>query len=207
MDLEFLKCKDNQWVPIVNGTLLHSTVDPYKEARDLIDLEWDRISTVQTLIVFGIGGGYHIEEILSRKSLNIVVVEAEKDLAQAMAEKKPELFKKIEVLSGFPPAQIYLESKIISALSSSYAILLHPASMRVSSYYYNAVSQVLNQRTLVRLRELSQGNPNLNRFLKSLNISEDQILTLPMVEEAMARQGSGFDREGLIWMTMRELVV
>jgi hypothetical protein len=207
MDLEFLMGRTNQWVPILNGLLLHSSVDPAREAASFVNQEWPRIKDVQSLIVFGLGGGFHIEELLRRKKFDIIVVEAEKSLAQAMKEKKPELMKRIETLAGITPAQIYQEAGIIRAVSRSYAHVRHPASQRAAPFYYGPVLQVLSQRTLSRLCELSEGNPRLNQFLKSLNISTDQILTLPMVEEAMVRRGQGLEREGLIWMAMRELVV
>ena len=54
---------------------------------------------------------------------------------------------------------------------------------------------------------MAEGNEGLVRFLSSLKINDDQILTLPMIEEAMHRRGTGLEREGLIWMTMRELML
>jgi hypothetical protein len=207
MDLEFVQCRTKRWVPIANGILLHSSVDPEREAAQLVEREWASLSGVKSILVMGLGGGFHLEELARRHDGPIVVIEAEKEMAQAMAEKNPELMGKIEVLAGVPPAQIPREEEIISVLSASYSVFKHPASFRISQYYYTAVMQTLNDRTLRRLRQLSAGNTKLQQFLDSLSISNDQILTLPMVEEAMARRGQGLEREGLIWMTLRELVV
>lgn len=207
MDLEFVQCAGGSWIPIVNGNLLHSSVDPEREAQVFIDREWQRIAPVKSLIVYGLGGGFHIAELLKRKNFDIVVVEAEKTLALAMREKNFAVCAKVEILAGVPPAHITSEIPVTSVMSHSYAVLRHPASVRASPYYYTAVSQILNERTLARLRQLSESNKPLVQFLDSLDINREQILTLPMVEEAMVRRGSGLDREGLIFMALRELVI
>jgi hypothetical protein len=204
--LEFLNSRHG-WIPVVNGTLLHSSVDPAKEARTFIDKEWSKIESVKSVIVLGVAGGFHIRELLKRKNFHVVALDSNRELVQAVLEKQPDFLQNADVLAGVPPAQICREAAIIKALSHSYAVLRHPATIRMAPFYYSAVSQILNQRTLTNLRSLSQGNPSLHRFLESLNISSDQILTLPMVEEAMARRQSELEREGLIWMAMRELVI
>ncbi|MDZ4678111.1 MAG: hypothetical protein SGI74_11465 [Oligoflexia bacterium] len=191
----------------MNGTLLHSSVNPEKEAISFIDAEWSKINSLKSLIVLGVGGGFHIRELLKRKKFHIVIIDSNRELVDAIIEKQPEFLGSAEILAGVPPAQICREPSVIKALSGSYCILRHPASVRVAPFYYTAISQILNQRTLTNLRELSQGNIPLQRFLESLNIASDQILTLPMVEEAMSRRQSEMEKEGLIWMAMRELVL
>jgi hypothetical protein len=207
LDLEFVQCTSGKWIPIVNGALLHSSVDPVKEASIWVDREWERIASVKSLIVFGLGGGFHIEELLKRKNFDIVVIEAERTLALAMREKNPQLCARVEILAGCPPAQITIEPTVVNAVGHSYGLLRHPASQRATPYYYSSVLQILNERTISRLRQLSETNKPLLQFFDSLDINSDQLLTLPMVEEAMVRRGSGIDKEGLIFMTLRELVV
>ncbi len=124
-----------------------------------------------------------------------------------MREKNPELCGKIEILAGFPPPHIFTEPNFVNAISRSYAVVRHPASMRASPYYYTSVSQIFNERTVSRLKQLCDGHKPLIQFLDSLDISQDQVLTLPMVQEAMVRRGSGLDKEGLIFMALRELIV
>lgn len=206
-EMELLHCHDKYWVPIVQGNLLHSTVDPIREAKTFIDRHWKQIENVQSVVVVGLGGGFHIEEILQRKKVHIVVIECLKDLVVAIADKQPQLMKQLDVLASVPPSQLILEPTLLKALSHSYFILKHPASLRVHHYYYAAVIESLSSRTLLGLKELSQGCPSLNQFLDSLDICGDQTLTLPMVEEALVRRGSGLEKEGLIWMALRELVV
>jgi hypothetical protein len=202
-----VQCSSGKWIPIVNGTLLHSAVDPQKEAAAFIDREWDRISLVKSLVVFGLGGGFHIQELLKRKKFEIVVIEAEKPLAQSVKEKNPELCAQVEILAGFPPPFIFSEASFVRAVGQSYAVVKHPASMRAIPYYYTSVSQIFNERTVSRLKQLCEGHRPLLQFLDSLDISQDQVLTLPMVQEAMVRRGSGLDKEGLIFMALRELIV
>jgi hypothetical protein len=195
------------WVPVIKKTLVHSTVNPEKEAKIFVNVEWDRIKDAQSLVVFGLGGGFHISELLSRKEFQISVIEANGSLVKAMIEKWPELLNRIDVFADFPPFQLAAELQQSGAFSQTYALLKHPASIRLYPLFYKALLQFLNERTLSRLRELSQQNERLSKFFDSLDISEDQLLTLPMVEAALVRRGTGLDKEALIWMAMRELVI
>lgn len=211
MDIEFLSgsTKDGTkyWVPVANGRLLHSFVDPFKEAREFVDQEWDRIKLVRSVLVFGLGGGFHIAELLRRKNFNVVVLEAFPNLVRDVVEKNREMADQIEIIAGLPPAHVHKEPAVIEVLGHSFAILKHPASWHAAPFYYSAVTKILNERTLKALRQFSEKNPSLKKFLDSLEISEEQTLTLPMLEAAMIRRGSGIEKEGLIWMTLRELVV
>lgn len=207
MELEFIRLADDSWVPLINKTLIHSAVDPHKEASQLIDHEWDKLKDVQSIIVLGLGGGFHIAELLKRKNFNIFVIEAEKELISAMNARWPELMKQIDVFADYPSGQLVRELQSAGAFTNAYAILKHPTSIRLTPLFYKTMQAVLNDRTLFRLRELAGQNEGLTQFLDSLDINRDQILTLPMVEEALIRRGTGLDKEGLIWMTLRELVV
>jgi hypothetical protein len=207
MELEFIKLEDNSWIPLLNKTLIHSAVDPRKEASSFIDHEWDKLKDVQTVIVFGLGGGFHVAELLKRKNFDVYVIEAEGSLIAAMNERWPELMKQIDVFADYPSGQLVREMQVAGAFNHTYAVLKHPASVRIAPLFYKTIQQVLNDRTLCRLRELVGSNEGLSQFLDSLDINRDQILTLPMVEEALIRRGKGLDKEGLIWMTLRELVV
>jgi len=124
-----------------------------------------------------------------------------------MIEKWPDLLNKMDVFADFPPFQLASELQQSGAFARPYALLKHPASVRLSPLFYKSLLQFLNERTLSRLRELTQQNERLSRFFESLDISGDQLLTLPMVEAALIRRGTGLDKEALIWMAMRELVV
>jgi hypothetical protein len=207
MELEFIRLADNSWIPLLNKTLIHSSVDPHKEAAQLVDHEWERLKDVHTVIVLGLGGGFHIAELLKRKNFNIYVIEAEGALIAAMSERWPELMRQIDVFADYPSGQLIQEMQSSGAFTHTYATFKHPACVRVAPLFYKTIQHVLNDRTLFRLRELAGQNEGLSQFLDSLDINRDQVLTLPMVEEALIRRGKGLDREGLIWMTLRELVV
>jgi hypothetical protein len=211
MEIDFVKVPGldgpGSWVPVVNKTLMHSNVNPSKEAKILVDVEWERIKDAQSLVVFGLGGGFHIQELLNRKKFQISVIDANGTLVKAMLERWPELLNQIDVFADFPPFQLAAELQLSGVFSQRYALLKHPASVRLSPLFYKSLLQFLNERTLTRLRELTQQNERLARFFDSLDISGDQLLTLPMIEAALIRRGTGLDRESLIWMAMRELVI
>jgi hypothetical protein len=211
METEFIQIAgkegEGSWVPVINQTLVHSSVNPIKEAKFLVDSEWEKIKDVKSIIVFGLGGGFHIAELLKRRNFDIFVVEAHRKLIEAMNLKWPSLMAQIEAVADHPPHLLMEFFQKSGAFAKPYAIFKHPASLRISPLFYKSVSQTLNDRTLSRLKDLAKENKKLTAFFESLDINHDQILTLPMVEEALIRRNSGLDREALIWLTMRELVV
>lgn len=207
MEIEMIQSQCQSWIPLVNGILLHSSVNPKREAKQFIDQVWDRVSGVKNVVIFGLGGGYHINELLNRGKENILVIESSTQLAEAVLLKNPDLTSRVKVLSGVGPEEIHQHPEILKVLASSYGVIYHAPSVQLNKEYYSSVSDALSQRTLRRLRELTKENKSLNHFLEAIDLSEHQLVTLPMMEQAMKRNGSPLDREGLIWMTLRELVV
>jgi hypothetical protein len=207
MEVEFLRSRTGSWVPVVQDTLLHSTINPEAEAKNFIDSQWVNLKNAKSVIIFGLGGGFHINELLTRQAFEIVVIENSRELTRQLQEKSPKLFESIDVLSGLACDMVFKEPEIIKACSTHFTLLQHPASFRRAQFYYSSILKALNQRTVTGLRELTKGNEKLNRFLSSLDINGDQLLTLPMIEEAMHRRGTNFEPEGFIWMAIRELIV
>jgi hypothetical protein len=206
MELEFLKSRTNSWVPLVEGTLLHSSVDPEREAENFIASEWDNLKNVRSVIVLGLGGGFHVQELLKRKAFDVVVIEASKNLVVQIGEKNPHILETMTLLAGLATDLIFKDSDILVACSRSFTVLKHPASFRLQHFYYAAILKEFNRRTINGLKKTSKGNEKIVHFFESLDINGDQLLTLPMIEEAMQRRGTGLGQEGLIWMTMRELI-
>lgn len=206
MNVEMILGKNKQWVPLVDGKLLHSSVDPVREAKQFVDSLWSRIQNSQSLIVFGLGGGYHISELLSRKEFNIVVVELCHDVIQHMEVRNKNLMSKIEVVSTIGESIGEIDS-LLEAMASSFSLVTHRPSFSLFPERYETILEQINSRTAGKLVELTKQNQRLNRFFKSLNLEDHQIVTLPDVEGALNKRGEGLDKEGLVWMTMRELVV
>ena len=206
MDLEFLRCKNKHWVPILNGTLLHSSVDPVKEAALWVEKEWAYVKDAKNVIVLGLGGGFHIQELINRGKNNILVIEGSRELVLAMTEKNPDLMRLVVCLGGVPPGQLCHETELLEHMAGSFAILKHPASIRVNPFYYTPTMQVLTERSFHALKEMAKENSGLTAFFNTLDLQSSDTIDLPTLEKAMIKRGTGLDREGLIWMTLRELV-
>jgi len=207
MEIEMIQCHSQQWVPIVNGMLLHSSVNPVKEAKAFVDQVWDRIGAVHNVVVMGMGGAFHIQEMLNRGKKNIYAIESNTNLVKAVLEKNPDLNQSVTIVTGANASDIHQDPRILKAVSQSYSVVYHPPSVGLDKEFYQCISDNLSQRTLRRLRELTRDNSQLNHFLNSIDLTDHQVITLPMMERAIKRKGSQLDREGLIWMTLRELVV
>lgn len=66
----------------VDGILLHSSYDPYSTALNFIDNNSEIYLDKKTIVVYGLGFGYHISALLSRvdNDCNIYVFEADLDV-------------------------------------------------------------------------------------------------------------------------------
>ena len=147
MEVEMVKSRTDSWVPLIDGILLHSTVNPEREAREFISNEWSLLKDTKSVIVFGLGGGFHVQELLARKDINIVVIEASRELASQMEAKNLKLVSQVTLLAGLPPDLVFKDAAITKCFASSFSILKHPASCRIFSSYYISILKELNRGT------------------------------------------------------------
>jgi len=204
--LEFINAKDGGFVPVLDGKALHSTVNPKLEAEKLVRDEIEHLSGVRTVVVLGLGGGYHVEELRKAVPATVLVIEAEKDIALAVQDKNPGLLEEVQVIAGLSPSLLATEKDVLKAMSGGFGFFKHPASLRMRPAYYKSVLQMLTSRAFGSLKTLSSENPDLAKFFSSLEISEDENATLPRIEEAIQRRTQPLDEASMIWMALRELV-
>jgi len=122
-------------VVTVDGVLLHSRYDPQREAARLADAAGESFSG--TVIVYGAGFGYHLQEILKRGAERLVVVEAREDVAKVFLEsasvQEPE---KCTFLVGRDPAEVSRDPAFLDAVRQAKEPFRHPPSVRIAQRYY-----------------------------------------------------------------------
>ena len=82
--LQILKAKNGQPTLTVNNVLIHSRYDPYREAVAFIDHHKAIYQNKDLVVVYGLGLGYHIQELLKRidSECKLYVFEADNDILE-----------------------------------------------------------------------------------------------------------------------------
>ncbi len=88
-DCEVISSKKGLLSLKIKGCLYHSVYDPSYEAKSLVDkfLKENDAGTFSSLVIMGMGIGYHIEEFLKAGIENIVVIEKDCQTIKAIFEK------------------------------------------------------------------------------------------------------------------------
>ncbi|MCC6278622.1 MAG: hypothetical protein IT289_11970 [Oligoflexia bacterium] len=192
-------------VPELDGIALHSLVDPVKEAIQMVDAAMPRLMGARTVIVLGLGGGFHLDEIKRQITGNIVVIEARQELADEVLAKDPRRIDKDHVLVA-PSTEDLLESSVLlEAMAQKFAIFKHAPSIRIASSYYSKINSLLTDRRIEFLKKMTLHNPRLYSFFERVEKSNSQF-DVRAISKTIDLEGTEGDTE-LIVQVMRELIV
>ena len=124
--------KDGYPIPQIGSTSLHSNYHPLKEATDAVSTF--KVSDEQPSVVYGLGFGYHILEILKRaRDKEILVIEPLMPIFQAfMSSVDLEPFiPNTKFIVATPPPKI-----LASNQSKNWNVYEHIPSKRISGNYF-----------------------------------------------------------------------
>jgi spore maturation protein CgeB len=146
-------------VVTVDGVLLHSRYDPQREAARLADAAGG--SCNGTVIVYGVGLGYHLQEVLDRGAERLVVVEAREDVAKVFLESANVQGRdKCTFFIGRDPADIAKDQAFVDAVGDTQEPFHHPPSVRLAAGYYDRLDAVLDRiRSGRRRRRITVVSP------------------------------------------------
>lgn len=129
-------------IPIINGIHLHSLYDPEKEAKDLIKENLGMISTKKAILVFGLGFGYHLFELvkyLKNHWGNDFLVAVVEPLDQTVSEcDKLGLLppENVLIFSGMEIKELYANPSFSRFLLKKPGVLPHPPSLSFYNDYF-----------------------------------------------------------------------
>lgn len=166
LDAELLETRRGEVTLKLAGTLLHSTVDPRKEAQRVALRSRERREGElrDATVLFGFGLGYYLEALLEEGSEPVIVVEPDpdlfvtalhaRDLRPALSNPRTNLF-----LARRPESVI----ELLNLLEVRYPVIVAPGALRsVEQEYYREVEE-----TLAAFRQRNEVNANtLTRFGK-----------------------------------------
>jgi len=128
----------------VDGTLIHSRYNPRQEAAKLVNAACGPLSG--TVIVFGLGLGYHLQELLNRGADRVIVVEAREDVARAALDSATvEQPEKYLLFIGRDPSDIARDPAVVEAVAGGAERFKHPASVRLAPAYYERFEKELGK--------------------------------------------------------------
>lgn len=193
-------------VPSWKGRLLASRLDPHTEARDWILQRLAFLEKVKTVFVLGLGGGFHVREILLRSTARVIVIERESEITAAVMPALVEEFgSRVTALVVERASDLRGENPVREALQGSFVSLEHPASVAGAREFYSDCSALLAGREWGaltwqwRLKGFADFDPE-PRVARS-----EKALTIHDLEETELVRNS-VERERLLLKALRELV-
>jgi hypothetical protein len=144
-DIEVLFSREGLPSLKVNKITVHSTYYPDREGKRTVE-SYD-IDNADSIIVFGLGLGYHIFPILQQKyPRQIIIIEHRPDIlkvAMDTADLKP-LMQRCRLLVGLSYDKIISDNDVISCTKASPLIIENRPSVSLYRDYYNQIKQFIN---------------------------------------------------------------
>jgi spore maturation protein CgeB len=137
-------------VVTVDGVLLHSKYDPQREAARLADAAGGSLGG--TVIVYGAGFGYHLQELFNRGAERLIVVEAREDVAKVFFESTGmEESEKCTFFLGRDPEDVANDPAFLGAVRQANEPFRHPPSVRLAPEYYELLDTEIDR---IRSRQI-----------------------------------------------------
>ena len=192
-----------------DGRLLASSFDPLREAQ-----VWARqaarspgFEQAETLIVLGLGCGYHVATLAAHPKA-IVVVEPNIEIAKATLE----IFSfenNVKVLVEPLARQLLSHREIARALKTPTAVLQHQPSLSCDPAFYESAQAIFLSRDMASFLMHLRGRPELyasldETVLQKLAATSDPV-TIHTLRQLFRREGK-MNHERRIWKALEELL-
>lgn len=206
--VEVITARNGKRVLKKDGKLLASAFDPVREATVWADKIKAGVDEGETVIILGMGAGYHVEELaLSCPKNPIYVVEKDAEIAERALEICHGLERERVIVE---PDWIHLvESDVFrEALSGVYRIAIHGPSYQLAPDYYGAVERLLRGRDRLSFLLLLKTRPELLPLLDAEAVSAigDEAISIKTICRIFSPR-SAASRERRIWQVLEELIV
>lgn len=174
--VEILQTRNGMKTARINGSLLHSMINPEREAERFA--EGCSVQAGQRIILYGLGLGHHVASLARRlgRSGVLVVIELNPDLLDAALRtidiRGFEQHCSFELVSGVSEQDISLK---ISELSSRYGngnwtYLVHPASYKCIPEKFSRISDLFATTLMDKRTSSVFRNQFIDNFEKNLDV-------------------------------------
>jgi len=206
--IELVTARNGKSVLKKDGKLLASVFDPLREAAAWADKVQSEFGADESIIVLGLGSGYHVEELSARCS----------DRAIYVVEKDVEIAERVfELCGGIRRDRVIVEPDWIrladlpvfqEALGGVYRIAPHGPSYQIDPEYYGAVDRLLRGRDKLSFLLLMKTRPEFLPLLdaEAVNAIGDEAISIKTISRLFSARAVG-SRQRRIWQLLEELVV
>ncbi len=214
-----------------DGRLLASSIDPIREANTWVDsILIDGAGDAPRILVFGLGSGYHIVELLKRCSgRTVFVLESDAEIAGQARGLNPEVSQAI-ICTESNPNKLFDLPSVRIFLKGHFRIAKHgPSCITDPSFYDRAASillardragfflqlrdrpelfQALQSNDLETLGSHLRSTASSSTASKSTTMKSDaiSIKTVLSLLQPVSGKGETVGREALLWRALGELI-
>lgn len=196
-------------IPRWDGRLVSSKVDPWKEAETWIAARAARIHDAGTVLVFGIGGGFHVARLGQLyPGKPMIVIEAEAAFLSSPSPLIRDLVQQIPVHAGVDPPALLGLADVQTAVKDVYAVLRHPPALRISPMYYQRASAVLLGREAECFNNLSRIRGSACRLPSSPRPPDEPAAAISVrtIVDVAVPAAAAVTEETRAWLCLRELL-
>jgi len=191
--------QDGSQVPCLNGVYLHSLFKPKNEAKKFIDKYGEKIKKANSALIFGLGFGHHVDEVLERNpNINIVIIEAHQELIDRFFEHRsfPE---NVNIFCLKEYKSLYQTEAFVNFLISKPVIINHEASFLMAPKEYRNFLSYRAPGLSKDYKELLQDN-----VFEGLALEEN--LNLRSNFEKIANKKSNFEKSHMLQFFLKEVL-
>jgi hypothetical protein len=188
--------------------LLASSVDPTREAATWADQVCKAAGAHDMIIVLGLGCGYHVTELLSRRPRSqVIVIESDQQLCDEAFKISPELYDGVVIVQN-DWTKLIESQPFRDAVGGIYHIAIHGPTSQLDADYIQSVDALLRGRDKLSFLLLLKARPELVGILDPEAIAKIGLepVTIKTVTQLFGAQAAG-TRERRLWRVLEELVL
>jgi len=140
--LNIIESKSKDLVPQLGGKPLHSLHNPIREAEVLASNHLAHLSRSPSVLILGLGFGYHIDEIikilhLKHKTASVAVLEPRADLIRLWESYRQKPIG-VNVFTAKDIPEIYANQVFCEFLLQKPVVIIHPQSFESAPEFYRS---------------------------------------------------------------------
>ncbi len=156
--LEIIHSKTGHPIPVVDGVFLHSEYDPVKEAKKFATSLIPHIKRNNRLVVFGLGLGYHIDEIINIMTLHhganisLAVIEPNRNLVIEYLRHRHVNKGIVKIYCKETVEELFTSKELTAFMADSPGIIRHTPSCNLTPSFYEEVLDFISPQDLKSTR-------------------------------------------------------
>lgn len=194
-----------------DGRLLASSMDPIKEAGTWADQALEGLEPNETLVVLGLGCGYHVEAALAlRPDLSLLVIERDEQIARWASEFCPSI-PRFDVIVEPDWMRLGESGRVRDVLCGVFRMRPHLPSVLADREYYGRAERFFLGRDKTSFLLQLRSRPDLFALLDADRIAALEegtisIKTLAGLFNSSPGSSVGPSKERRLWKLLEELV-